>query len=294
MLTKERKLEIYTERLHRLSFDLAMLAAQGNQNWQGIAIVADETRNASQKLYTLLDKGNVESLPDSITDALMQIEYLSFNGWLEMLRIGVDFDHEKKYILPSGTRCLAVVFDEIRNVAHDMRNLFGFTDTRYDLPQPELKKESRVSNARLFLLQATIGGEPFVENTAYVEEVHTYAEGDPFFDIQNGYFQLRGSKIPVVDCYSRFDLDRTHIKKLFGDATLLIINTAWEKEPSRYAVPVDALPQTFGFFSRFPEGESTDSRSKVFSAPYTRACWDTRDGGQMIFLDWKALVDHKV
>ena len=172
MLTKERKLEIYTERLHRLAFDLALQASQGDTNWKGIAIVADETRTMSLRLYTMLEKESMESLPASIMDALLQIEYLSFNGWLEMLRIGVDFDPNKNYILPSGSRNLSVIFDEIRNVARDMRGLFNLAETHSDLPQPELKNESRVSNAKLFLLQATIGGEAFVENAAYVEEVH--------------------------------------------------------------------------------------------------------------------------
>lgn len=290
MLSKERKLEIYTERLHRLAFDLALQASQGNQNWKGIAIVADETRNASQRLYALLEKETLEELPMYIMDALLQIEYLSFNGWLEMLRIGVDFDPEKNYILPSGSRNLSVIFDEIRNIAHDMRCLFGLGSTQSDLLQPELKKESRVSNAKLFLLQATIGGEAFVENATYVDEVITYICGDPHFGIRDGQVQLRGVKIPVIDCYSRFNLDRSRIIDVGGRSCMLIIKTAWEKEPVRYGVLVDALPQTFGFFSRFSEGESTDSRSRVFTNPYARACWDTVDGGQMIFLDWKSLA----
>jgi len=290
MLTKERKLEIYTERLHRLAFDLALCASQGDTNWKGIAIVADEARTLSLRLYAMLEKERVESLPASVMDTLLQIEYLSFNGWLEMLRIGVDFDPDKNYILPSGSRNLSVIFDEIRNVARDMRGLFNLAETQSDLPQPELKKESRVSNAKLFLLQAAIGGEAFVENAAYVEEVHTYIDGDPHFGIQDGYFQVRGVKIPIVDCYTRFNLDRSRIKETPRGSCILIIKTAWEKEPSLYGVLVDALPQTFGFFSRFSEGESTESRSRVFANPYARACWDTADGGQMIFLDWTALA----
>jgi len=290
MLTKERKLEIYTERLHRLAFDLALYASQGDTNWKGIAIVADETRTMSLRLYAMLEKESIASLPDSIMDALLQIEYLSFNGWLEMLRIGVDFDPDKNYILPSGSRNLSVIFEEIRNVARDMRVLFNLAETHGDLLQPELKKESRVSNAKLFLLQATIGGEAFVENTAYVEEVITYVDGDPHFGIKDGHVMLRGVKIPVVDCYARFKLDRSRIKDVAGRSCVLIIKTAWEKEPSLYGVLVDALPQTFGFFSRFSEGESTDSRSQVFANPYARACWDTVDDGQMIFLDWNALA----
>jgi len=286
MLTKERKLEIYTERLHRLAFDLALQASQGNTNWNGIAIVADEMRSMSLRLYAMLEKESIESLPDSITDALLQIEYLSFNGWLEMLRIGVDFDREKS----PGSRNLSVIFDEIRNVARDMRGLFDLAETYNDLPQPELKKESRVSNAKLFLLQATIGGEAFVENTAYVEEVITYIDGDPYFGIRDGHVMLRGAKIPVVDCYTRFNLDRSRIKDMSGRSCILIIKTDWEKESASYGVLVDALPQTFGFFSRFSEGESTDSRSQVFANPYARACWDTVDGGQMVFLDWNALA----
>jgi chemotaxis signal transduction protein len=288
MLTKERKLEIYTERLHRLAFDLALQASQGDANWKGIAVVADETRNISLKLYRILEKESIASPPEPIADALLQLEYLSFNGWLEMMRIGVDFDHTN-VIKPSGSRNLAVIFDELRNVTHDIRCLFDLANPHSDLPQPELKKESRVSNAKLFLMQATIGGEPFVENAAYVEEVHTYIDGDSPFGIRDGFFQVRGIKIPVVDCYARLKLDRTHIKKTTVGSCMLIIKTDWEKEPNRYGVLVDALPQTFGFFSRFSEGESTDSRSKIFANPYARACWDTVDGGQMIFLDWKLL-----
>lgn len=69
----------------------------------------------------------------------------------------------------------------------------------------------------------------------------------------------------------------------------MIINKAWEKEPLRYAVLVDALPDSFGFFARFLEGKNVDSRSKVFTNQYVRASWDTVDDEQMLFLDWKAL-----
>jgi chemotaxis signal transduction protein len=290
MLTKERKLEIYTERLHRLALDLALYASQGDATRHGIAIVAEETRTMSLRLYAMLEKESIPSLPDSIMDALLQIEYLSFNGWLEMLRIGVNFDPIKNHILLSDSRSLSVILDEIRNVARDMRNLFNLAETHRVLPQPELKKESRVSNAKLFLLQATIGGTAFVENAAYVEEVITYVDGDPHFDIKDGHVMLRGVKIPVADCYTRFNLDRSPIKDAAGRSCVLVIKTAWEKEPARYGILVDALPQTFGFFSRFSEGESTDSRSPVFANPYARACWDTADGGQMIFLDWRLLA----
>jgi len=287
MFNKERKLEIYTERLHRLAFDLA-LQADGRDR-VGIAIVADETRTISLRLFSILENESLENLPEPIINALTQIEYLSFNGWLEMLRTGVCFDYNDigKSV---GHLPLSIILEEIRNVTKDIRALFGIEGPANFLCQPELKRESRVSNSKLFLLQATIGGEAVVENAAYVDEVHTYIEGDPHFGIEDGYFQLRGLKIPVVDCYARFNLDRSHIQETAAGSCMIIVKTAWEKDPALYGVLVDALPQTFGFLSRFTAGESADSRSRVFVNPYARACWDTVDGGQMIFLDWKSLT----
>jgi hypothetical protein len=138
MLTKERKLEIYTERLHRLALDLALLSSQGGENWKGTAIVADETRNMGRRLFALLEKESIETLPDVIIDALMQIEYLSFNGWLEMLRIGTNFNIENN--IKHSANPMRVILEEIKGVANDIRCLFGLNDTSSILPRPELKK----------------------------------------------------------------------------------------------------------------------------------------------------------
>ena len=118
----------------------------------------------------------------------------------------------------------------------------------------------------------------------------TYVDGDKQFGIKDGYLNLRSAKIPVIDCYKRLNISRQDIIDLAGRSCAMIINTAWEKEPQRYAVLVDALPQSFGFYSRFPEGRNVDSRSAVFPNSYVRACWDTMTEEQMIFLDWKSLA----
>ena len=286
MLSKERKLEIYTERLHRLAFDIAMQSCQGGKELHGMAIVAEETRNLSNRLFAMLERESIETIPAVISSALIQIEYLSLNGMLETMRVAHFNNHITPFMYPS-----AAIMDEIKNTTRDIRNLFDMESESNILPQPELKNESRVSDAKIFLIQATIGGEAFVENAAFVEEVHTYLDGDPLFGIQDGYYQVRNAKIPVIDCYAKLNLDRSFIKTTDdGQSCAIILNTAWAKESTRYAVLVDSLPQTFGFYSRFSEGESTASRSKVFTSPHVRACWDTVDDGQMIFLDWKSMA----
>ena len=283
MLSKERKLEIYTERLHRLSFDLAIQAAQGGKERHGIAIVAEETRMMSTRLYAMLEAN--EEPHRFIDDALLQLKYTAFNGWLEMLRLYGGLGPRHHDASP-----LAVILEEIKTVTEDIQELFGITKARPFIIQPELKHPSNITDVQIFLLQSSIGGEPFVENTAYVQEVVTYADGDKQFGIKHGCLTLRSTSIPVIDCYTRFGFDRRGTVDFAGRSCAMIINTAWEKESKKYAVLLDSLPQSFGFYSRFPEGKNVDSRSAVFSNKHVRACWDTLTEEQMIFLDWESLL----
>lgn len=285
MLSKERKLEIYTERLWRFAMDLAMQASMGGKERHGIAVVAEETHSISNQLYRLLENEDNEVIRASVCDALGQLQALALNGVLEMLRVFESFSPDRHITNPT-----AVILEEIRHTAGDISNLFGFSNAEADLPHPELKQESRVSDAKLFLVQATVGGIPFVENAAYVQEIFAYIDGDEYFGIQEGHLNLRCQKIPVIDCYARFNLERPDVIDSTGRRCAMLINTEWEKQPAKYAVLVDALPLAFGFYSRFSEGKDVESRSAIFANQYVRACWDTVDNGQMLFIDWKTLA----
>ena len=286
MLTNERKLEICTERLWRLAIDLALQSSLGGKERYGIAVVAEETRNISKKLYHLLEEEDSDSLRVSIGDALVQLQALMLNGWVEMLWVFKVHESDNPHTGPT-----AVLLEEIKDTANEIRRLFGLPPMIADLPQPELKHKSSITNTKLFLMQMSIGGTAFVENAAFVEEICAYIEGDTHFGVRDGYLYVRGVAIPVIDCYAKFGLERPAAMDSSGRKCAVVVKTGWEKQPSRYAVLVDALPLSFGFYTAFSEGKSVDSRSELFATRYVRASWDAVDDGrQMLFLDWKALA----
>ncbi|MDR0326066.1 MAG: chemotaxis protein CheW [Oscillospiraceae bacterium] len=286
MLTNERKLEIYTERLWRLAIDLALQSSLGGKERYGIAVVAEETRNISKKLYHLLETKDSDALRASIGDALVQLQALMLNGWLEMLRAFKVHESDNPYTGPT-----TVLLEEIKDTANEIRRLFGLPDMGADLLQPELKHKSTITNRKLFLMQMSIGGVPFVENAVYVQEIATYIEGDMHFGIRDGHLYIRGMAIPVIDCYKRFGLERPGAIDRNGRKCAVIIETVWENQSAKYAVLVDSLPLSFGFYTSFSEGQNVDSRSEIFTNQYVRASWDTVDDRQqMLFLDWKALA----
>ncbi len=255
---------LYAERAHRLAFDIALSSSELSQYGRGMAIVADETRNVGNKLYSLFK--NDSTCENGVVDAVLQLKYLAVNGCLEMMRL-----HESTITLKKR---LAVILDEIRNLTKDIQILFGI---KQELPQilPRVAKENAVIksdmifNTGIRFVIFSIGGVSFCETSNNVVEV-LYL--DPTA-VDEQYLTVRKQKLPIVNYYKKLSLDgKPH--------SILRVQAVHEGEIKDYAVLIDGLPEVF--FS----GIGVTSKPKGIPDELIRECWDCEEDLQMLFLDY--------
>lgn len=260
------KFGLLAERAHRLGLDIALQASSLGE--KSIGIIADEARNIGEKLYRVFDRTKANQLQNfDIEEEIVQLECLTTNGCIEMLRIGNYANHH--------TLTLAVIFDEMMNLANDLKKLLQY---KTELPQiiPNVFPRNPAVDISIKCIIMTIGGIDFCENIQYVAEIIRYNADNICGDI----LSVRGHKIPIIDCYDKLSLEKPTETKM-----LVIINTDYAEQGRTFAIPVDTLPTVF----KSDIGVSTN----IYEQPmqkYIRECWNCEENRKILFLDYLKII----
>lgn len=283
MLTQNNlwKFQVLVERMWRLSLDIAAEGVKLKTYDEGILIVAEETRKLTDQLYKhyehILTTNDLHEDMSALQRTIQQVRIFSVNGVLEML---------KMHMVTQGTTAqLPILFEALNNVSNDLIELVS-ASAATPCVQVEVKNRNTTTDQSVFLMALQIGAQLFVENIQYVHEVFSYnktTDQELFSD--DHHMVIRGEQIPVIDCYDAFNLKNdTQLPNQMGIA--VVIYTQWDREPRKYAVLVDDILR-WGIF-KTPLGKDAPCAQSKFSN-HTRACWDTVDGQQFVFLDWERL-----
>ena len=274
------KYQILAERMWQLSLDIASQGAKLRTSGKGIMIVAEETRYLTEQLYNhyeqLLDTDDFIQNTD-IVKTIQQVRLLSVNGVIEMLRMNMASDE-------TNTQ-LPVLLEALNNVANDLIELVGTSKTT-ECVKLEIKDKNLTTDHSIFLITLKIGSQLFVENIQYVQEVFCYNKvtDHELFDNDNNII-IRGEKISVIDCYSKFNLvNEVELPNQMGIA--VVVDTQWENNPKKHVILVDDIIRWAIFKS--PLGRDVSCNEEQMSN-YTRACWNSEQDQQFMFMDWKAL-----
>jgi hypothetical protein len=278
-MTNEKKiwlLEQYAHKAWTVSLVLTQEAAKAGEYGEGYAMVAHEARVLVDKLFEYTEKAlfygkNAETLR-GVSDFARTMKLLSVNSELEAMRmadISMDFNIPKS---------MAVFADELRRIAASLEELAGgnirekpFTLLEFtEYPEPPVYD---------FYFKFSIGGFQCVEKCGNVSEVFCLTKAD----IDSGTVSLRGENIPVIDCFSRFGLDRVDSN---GRQTVIIIRP--DNMEKAFAAPVDELDTDVIFYS--PAGKSVPLEKGHIPDGFARDCWDAAGGGQYVFIDWGKLI----
>lgn len=275
------KLQIYAERAWRLSMDIAIESAKLPKRGGGLAVVADETRRIANKLYMKLEHikdGTI--IDDDFSSILEQLNLLILNGLIELIKLNECVSKNWDGI------SVSIILDEIRLFVCDLMELFEYKKIE-TIEVAELRSYSSITDMSLFLLQASIGGNVFVENIRYIQQVISFAKDDTtVFNCKDNTINLRGMKIPVVDLYSQFQLTKPSAAGNDSTNYAIIINTDWDEPNKLFAVLVDDIISSSIFKTKL--GVSSPCRSTIFSSDFVRECWDTTTDRQMLFINWKS------
>ena len=125
-----------------------------------------------------------------------------------------------------------------------------------------------------------------MENIQYVQEVFCYNKvTDHELFTSDNHMIIRGEKISIINCYDQLNLvNEVELPNQMGIA--VIVDTQWDQAPKKYAILVDDIIRWAIFKS--PLGKDVPCAQEKFSN-HTRACWNSEDNQQFIFLDWKTL-----
>lgn len=275
------KIQVYSERAWHISSDLAVEAGRLGRNGKGIAIVANESRRIANILFQAIDKIKTSGeFNIDLSDVLWQMNQLVLNGAIETIRLDEldDSIHTSKSI--------SVAMENMRILTNNLVELLDNETVEY-IPTPEITQPSPVTNNMLFLFQSAIGGVHFVENIRYIVELIAYRKND---GIINNEIMLRGTKIPVIDCYNKFGLiNHKRNENPYGCAA--IINVDWYAPDNIYAVLVDDFNTNSIFRSKI--GMRSEPKEIVFSSTYIRESWDAAENKQFIFPDWVRIFGKK-
>lgn len=264
------KFSLLVERAHRLAFDMALCAAELGEQGRGMAIVADESRNFATKVQSFLDSCDINK--ETISDATLEMRYLAVNGCLEMLRLHENKLHTKKK--------LAVIFDEVRNIADDVAQAFDIS-SELPLILPRVLQKSTivpdniVMSSDLRFVVFEIGGKQFCESTTNVREIFLY----PVDKIADTSVKIRGEDIPLLHCHSELNLQLPQKKFL----PLVIISANYQTIPTQYAFAIDGVPDIF--FASI----GRNVNPKNIPSEFIRECWNCEEERQMMFLNYAAI-----
>ncbi len=286
-MTLEKKLwrlEKIADRTFHLSISLATEAMRAGKDGAGYGVIAQETRNFSNRISHFVDEakfsendGLDEKLVGVVMEAALMMNFLTINTMIEITR--VNNSDESNFNSPNNT--IAVYAEEIRRLCIELTDMLD-GETKEKLCTPEVLNPIKSTDKKLFMLQFSIGGVPLVENLRFIKEVVFVTPKI----VKDGQLNLRGRLVPIIDCYGKFSLPLPQNK--IGYHTHMIVTPDLDKNHEKmYAVAVDNLDIDAIFKSRIGYNVVPNCENKL--AQYARECWDATEGCQMVLADWDKL-----
>lgn len=275
-------LQVLSERSYHLAKDIAMEASRHGNSARGFAVIADELIMLSNRLLGTVEelrfgKGvDMKVLDDRIADSAKQTELITLNAAIEAVNSGGPVNEGKAFLI-----CV----EELRKLAVEIQNTLyeGSQNGSQNMDIPVISEPSTVSGDNLFLLSFSIDGLRFAENIKFIQEVLYFPEVRGFID-NDGMIALRNVKMHVIDCYQGLGLKRPLKEDLLR---LVVLNLPWAVN-RHCAVIVDAINVNAIFAS--PLGRRADIKDMGIDVKFIRECWDTKTGGQLMFIDWDRLA----
>lgn len=275
-------IEQYAHKAWTVSLTLAQEAARAGEYGKGYAVVAHEARTFADKLLEYAAKikfdNTDEGMIKGIADFAIMINLLAINAALEIQRMaGISMD----YNIPKS---MTVFADELRRIAVELNELTDKSVWQNPFIFPELASRPESAVAGFFFFYS-IGGNPLTEYMSNIQEVCYPRKSD----IEKDTLSLRGSQIPIVNCYKHFNLPYTSFDA--DRQTIMIINPDGVKYGSCdgiYAVPID--DSYINAIVNFRAGRPVPPKKGHAFADCARECWDVICGDQVVFPDWKKLI----
>ena len=263
------KMQQIGDRLWILATNTAMVAASLGRDGRGFAIVAEETRNVTNKIQHLVERAmfdEEEIETKKLKDAAQEIMFLALNAAVESHR------------LRERGKQAAVCAEEIRSLAYMLTTVIS-DDMPLDrlpdmvIPWAKTPLTSVISESTCFILLKT-GNIFFVENLINIQEV-CYG----LVERKDGNIILRGVEIPVVSTQELLKIE-TDIP------TYIILRTPWAEERNLFAIAVDS----FGCLFYSPIGSPVAPPADMPLAEYVRECWENENGEPFYFMDWNKMA----
>jgi hypothetical protein len=283
-MNSEKKLwlcEQYAHKAWTLSLVLAQEAARAGGHGKGFAVIAHEARQLADKLFDFTAKVRFDSGGSDFTgiaDLSVMLKLLATNAMIEIMRVA---EFHMEFNIPKS---MAVFAEEMRRLASDINELAEKSVWDKPFAIPEMAAPS-ASGAVGRFFKYSICGYPLIENMSNICEVNFPAKAD----IEGNTFFLRGNKIPLINCYRRFDLPYPS-SVLYPDRQMVVIVCLdGNVHGKRYAVPIDDVDIAAIFHSR--NGTAVPALQGHAFAEYAHECWDAVSGEQFVFVDWKKLIE---
>lgn len=276
-------IEQYAHKVWTVSLVLTQEAARAGTHGKGYAVIAHEATTFADKLYEYAGKVKFdcadETIFKGIADFAFMMKFLAVNAALEimhMVPISMDFNIPKS---------MSVFAEQLRRIAIELTKLSDKVAEQKPFVIPELASPSETSDTSFFF-SFSIGSYPLIESTKNIKEICFRKKAD----IDGKTFSHRDLLIPVINCYKRLDLSYADVNT--DGQTIMLINlegASYGKEEGLYAVPIDDMDVNAIFYSH--PGRATLPQKGHAFIDYSRECWDIVGGDQVIFVDWKKIME---
>ena len=290
-MTNEKKLYMYEQLAQKawtLSLNFMQAAGFAGESGRGYAIVAHEMRNFANHMSDYSAKLKFETgdqnMFERINELAFQMGYIAANAVLEVARTEWFYDK-------TNNKGVAVLAHEIHDLALSLNELGGKSLWQQPYVIPEIMSPVKTSLKSDEFLRFTISGISLAENVLQVEELLYY----PKTSFESGTFELRGTKMPVVNCYKKLGLpyipgyqpDRQAVAIINPDYTSIAFGGV-SSGINIVAVPIDDLDINALFSSRIATAVPPKENNAL--TPYSRECWDVVGDDQLMFIDWQKLI----
>lgn len=155
--------------------------------------------------------------------------------------------------------------------------LFENRNIVYPLPCPSAKNRMTSIDCRFGFIQFMIGDFRIVENIKFVQEVLVNV---PTPDDTHLSLSLRKLNIPIIDCFSLMNKERT-------GSTYIILKAPWSDSNDLYAVAADDL-WVDNLFYAYP-GISAIPKIQIEFSEYIREYWET-ETEPIRFMNWPKMI----